>query len=94
MGITGPQWMMVVALAEFDRDEGAEIGVLSDSFNSLGGMATDMLVAAGADWSGGPFCLDGAVAPAPEAGPGRSGPATPADRTARGDPLAGPGLPA
>jgi hypothetical protein len=53
-----------------------------------------MLVAAGADRSGGPFRLDGTVAPAPEAGPGRAGPATPADRAARGDPLAGPGLPA
>ncbi len=39
-------------------------------------------------------CHDGTVAPAPEAGPGRAGPATPADRAARGDPLAGPGFPA
>lgn len=53
-----------------------------------------MLVAANTDRSGGPFRLDGTVAPAPEAGPGRAGPATPADRAARGDPLAGPGLPA
>jgi hypothetical protein len=56
--------------------------------------AADVLVAAGADRPGGPFRLDGAVAPAPEAGPGRAGPATPADRAARGDPLAGPSLPA
>jgi hypothetical protein len=61
---------------------------------ALGGVAADVLVTAGADRPGGPFRLDGAVAPAPEAGPGRAGPATPADRAARGDPLAGPGFPA
>ena len=61
---------------------------------ALGGVAADMLIAAGADRSGGPFRLDRAVAPAPEAGPGRAGPAAAADRAARGDPLAGPGFPA
>jgi len=61
---------------------------------ALGWVAADMLVAAGADRSGGPFRLDWAIAPAPEAGPGRTGPAAPADRAAGRDPLAGPGLPA
>jgi len=57
-------------------------------------MAADMLTAAGTDRADGPFRLDGTVAPAPEAGPGRAGPATPADRADRRDPLAGPSLPA
>lgn len=61
---------------------------------ALARVAADMLIAADADRSGGPFRLDGTVAPAPEAAPGRAGPATPADRAARGDPLAGPGFPA
>jgi hypothetical protein len=56
-----------------------------------------MLIAADTDRSGGPFRLDGTVAPAPEAAPERAGPATPAtpaDRAGQGDPLAGPGFPA
>jgi len=53
-----------------------------------------MLVAAGADRPGRPFGLDRPVTPAPEAQPRRTGPAAAADRAARGNPLAGPGLPA
>ncbi len=59
---------------------------------ALGGAATDMLVAAGANRSGGPFRLDRAGAPAPETRPGRTCPAGAADRAARGNPLAGPGF--
>jgi hypothetical protein len=61
---------------------------------ALGGVAADMLVAAGADWAGGPFRLDRAVASAPVARPGRAGPAAAADRAAREDSLAGPCFPA
>jgi hypothetical protein len=57
---------------------------------ALARVAADMLIAANPDLSGEPFRLDGTVAPAPEAAPGRAGPA---DRAARGDPLAGPGSP-
>jgi len=59
---------------------------------ALGGAAADMLVAAGANRSGGPFRLDRAGAPAPETRPGRTCPAGAADRAARGNPLAGPGF--
>ena len=53
-----------------------------------------MPVAADADRPDRPFRLDRPVAPAAEARPGRTGPAAAADRAARGDPLAGPRLPA
>ena len=43
--------------------------------DALGGVAADMLVAAGAHRPGGPFRLDRAIAPAPEARPGRPCPA-------------------
>jgi MarR family transcriptional regulator, organic hydroperoxide resistance regulator len=30
LGVTGPQWMILVAVGEFDQDEGVQVSVLSE----------------------------------------------------------------